>query len=155
MTNNIFRIVPLATEVAVRARAPAAQGATDHRTVVAQSEQSAPCRHCLQWAKAGERMILFPYDAIAPGLPHSERGPIFVHERDCDRYARINEYPDGFRSGRVFRSYNTTCDIIDAQAANGSAPEPIIEKLMQDPETAFVDARSATHGCFTFRLERI
>jgi hypothetical protein len=31
----------------------------------------------------------------------------------------------------------------------------VIEKLLQSPETAFVDARSVTHGCYTFRMERI
>ncbi len=46
-------------------------------------------------------------------------------------------------------------DMIDAEVVNGSAPEAIIEKLLQKPETAFVDARSVTHGCYTFRIQRL
>ncbi|PYJ25237.1 MAG: hypothetical protein DME91_05025 [Verrucomicrobia bacterium] len=30
----------------------------------------------------------------------------------------------------------------------------MIEKLFQNPETAFVDARSVSRGCFTFRILR-
>ncbi|PYL62580.1 MAG: DUF1203 domain-containing protein, partial [Verrucomicrobia bacterium] len=29
------------------------------------------------------------------------------------------------------------------------------EKLLQNPEIAFVDVRSVTRGCYTFRIERI
>src|SRR5207237_762192 len=41
------------------------------------------------------------------------------------------------------------------RAAARSAPEAIIEKLLQKPEIAFVDARSVTHGCYTFRIQRL
>jgi len=37
---------------------------------------------------------------------------------------------------------------------NGSEPETVIQELFENPETAFVDARSVTHGCFTFRVQR-
>jgi hypothetical protein len=37
---------------------------------------------------------------------------------------------------------------------NGSEPEAVIENLFQKPDTAFVDARSVTRGCFTFRVQR-
>ena len=154
MSKRNFRVMALSSEVARAARSAAATNAPDHRIVVAESDQSCPCRHCLEWGRRGERMVLFPYDAIPPGHPYSERGPIFVHERQCIRYAETNEYPDAFRNGRVFRAYNAGHDMIDAQPADGGAPEAIIENLLQNPETAFVDARSATHGCFTFRLER-
>ena len=45
--------------------------------------------------------------------------------------------------------------MIDAEVVNGSQPEAVIEKLLQNPEIAFVDARSVTRGCYTFRIERI
>ena len=100
-------------------------------------------------------MVLFPFFSIPSGHPYSESGPIFVHEDRCQRYAAINEYPAEFRSGRVFRAYNSTFDMIDAQLGNGSEPETVVEKLLQNPETAFVDARSVSRGCYTFRMERI
>jgi hypothetical protein len=65
-----------------------------------------------------------------------------------------NEYPADFRNGRVFRAYDSNYNIIDAQALNGSEPEVVIESLFQNPDTAFVDVRSITRGCFTFRVQR-
>jgi hypothetical protein len=108
----------------------------------------------LRWAQPGERVILFPYAAIPSGHPYSETGPIFVHANECKRYSATNEYPPDFRDGRVFRAYDSKCNIIDAQVLNGSEPEVVIESLFQNPDTAFVDARSVSRGCFTFRVQR-
>jgi hypothetical protein len=44
--------------------------------------------------------------------------------------------------------------LIDACLPNGEPPEAVIEKLFQNPDTAFVHARSATRGCYTFKVER-
>ena len=129
-------------------------GSADHVLITVDSAGSSPCRHCLRWAQPGERVILFAYAAIPPGRPYSETGPIFVHANECQRYSGTNEYPPDFRSGRVFRAYDSKYSIIDAQIVNGSKPEVVIESLFQNPDTEFVDVRSVTHGCFTFRVQR-
>ena len=155
MKTSNFRIIPLRTEVADAARRAADAGVSDHAVITADSATGYPCRHCLRWARPGERVILFPYTSIAPGRPYSESGPIFVHAEPCERYAETNKYPEQFRKGRVLRAYNSKQDMIDAQVVNGDEPETVIEKLLQNPETAFVHARSVTHGCYTFGVERI
>jgi hypothetical protein len=55
----------------------------------------------------------------------------------------------------VFRAYDSNYNIIDAQALDGSEPEVVIENLFQNPDTEFVDVRSITRGCFTFRVLRV
>jgi hypothetical protein len=150
-----FRIVPLSTEVADAARRMAAAGAQDHVVVTADQPQAFPCRHCLRWAEQGERVVLFPYAAIPPGYPYSETGPIFVHAEPCERYEAINEYPSEFRNGRVFRAYNRDNRIIGAKVVTRTPPEAVIESLFDNPEITFVHARSVTHGCYTFAIERV
>ncbi len=154
MKTSSFRITPLPTEVADAARRAVNAGAADHALIKVDSPGSSPCRHCLRWAQPGERVILFPYAAIQSGHPYSETGPIFVHANECQRYSATNEYPADFRSGRVFRAYDSKYNIIDAQLMNGSEPEVVIESLFQNADTAFVDVRSVTNGCFTFRVQR-
>src|SRR6266705_1453300 len=154
MKTSSFHIIPLSTEIANAARRAVNAGALDHTIVSANSPGSCPCRRCLRWAQPGERVILFPYAAIPSGHPYSETGPIFVHANECQRYSATNEYPADFRNGRVFRAYDSNYNIIDAQVMNGSEPEVVIESLFQNPDTAFVDVRSVTHGCFTFRIQR-
>ena len=154
MKTPSFHIVPLPTEIADAARRAAKEGAADHAIITVDSPESSPCRHCLRWAQPGERVVLFPYAAIPSGQPYSETGPIFVHADECQRYGSPNEYPDDFRNGRVFRAYDSDYNIIDAQVVDGTEPELVIQNLFQNPDTAFVDARSVTRGCFTFRVQR-
>ena len=154
MKTSSFRIVPLPTEIADAARRAVNAGAADHALITVDEPGSAPCRHCLRWAQPGERVILFPYAAIPSGQPYSETGPIFVHANECQRYSATNEYPADFRNGRVFRAYDSNYNIIDAQIVNGNDPEIAIESLFQNADTAFVDVRSVTRGCFTFRVQR-
>ena len=154
MKTSSFRIIPVCSEIADAARRAVKAGAVDHALITVDSPESSPCRHCLRWAQPGERVILFPYTAIPSGHPYSETGPIFVHANDCQRYSSTNEYPADFRDGRVLRAYDSNHNIIDAQVANGSEPEVVIESLFQNADTAFVDVRSVTRGCFTFRVQR-
>ena len=154
MKSSDSRIIPLPTEIAEAARRAIGTGAADHALVTVQSPGSFPCRHCLRWAQPGEDVILFPYASIPAGHPYSETGPIFVHAEPCERYDATREYPAEFRNGRVFRAYNANYNMIDAEVANGSKLEAVIEKLFQNPDTTFVDARSVTRGCFTFRIQR-
>jgi hypothetical protein len=153
MKTSGFRIIPLPTEIADAARREVNMGAADHALITVDTPQSSPCRHCLRWAQLGERVILFPYSAIPSGHPYSETGPIFVHANVCPRYSAANEYPADFREGRVFRAYDSNYNIIDAEIVNGSEPEAVIETLFQNAETAFIDVRSVTRGCFTFRVQ--
>jgi hypothetical protein len=155
MKTSSFRIVALSTEIAGAARHAAKAGASDHAVVTADSRNGYPCRHCLRWAEPGERMILFPFAAIPPGRPYSESGPIFVHAEPCERYATPHEFPADFRKGRVIRAYNSQHEIIAAEVANGEGPEPVIERFLQKPETAFVHVRSASRGCYTMEVKRL
>src|ERR1700750_2011145 len=106
MQTTRFRVVALDTAVAEAARKAAAENRPDHRTVIVDAPETAPCRHCLQWANPGDRVILFPYESIPAGGPYSERGPIFVHAEWCPRYSD-QRYPEAFRGGRVFRAYDS------------------------------------------------
>src|SRR5258705_12242183 len=154
MKSSSFKIVPLPTEIADAARRVVNAGAADHALVTVDSPGNSPCRHCLRWAQPGESVILFPYAAISSGHPYSETGPIFVHANECQRYSATNEYPADFRNGRVFRAYDSNYNIIKAQVIDASEPEVVIESLFQNPHTEFVDGRSITRGCFTFRVQR-
>ena len=155
MKTSSFRIVPIRTEIAEAARREAEAGTPDHVFITADSPKGYPCRHCLRWAQPGERMILFPFAAIKPGRPYSESGPIFVHAEPCERYAATHEFPPAFRNGRVLRAYNSQHAIIAAEVANEEGPEAVIERFLQQPETAFVHVRSASHGCYTMEVERL
>ncbi len=51
-------------------------------------------------------------------------------------------------------AYNGRNDMIDAVILENDEPEAIVARLPEIPETAFLEARSSTRGCYTFRIER-
>ena len=155
MTTTNFRVVPLNSEIAEEARRKAHAGAPDHAILEVDSPTGYPCRHCLQWVQPGEQVVLFPYTSIPAGRPYSESGPIFVHAEACERYAATDRYPENFRSQRVLRAYDANDDMIDALVVSDDQPEAVIEHLFQNPQTSFLQARSVTRGCYTFKIERI
>lgn len=154
MKTSSYRVVPLPSEIVETARRAARAGARDHTIIPVDSPTGYPCRHCLQWAQPGEEVVLFPYASVPPGRPYAESGPIFVHAKACPRYAATDEFPENFRRHRVLRAYDTDDKMIDAVVVPDDQPEPVIEKLLQNSETAFLQARSVTRGCYTFRIER-
>lgn len=150
-----YRIVPLPTAVAQQAREAAAAGAPDHAIIIADSPTGYPCRHCVQCAQPGQPVILFPFASVPPGHPYSETGPVFVHADRCERYANTETFPPHFRKNRVLRAYNSKHDMIDAAVVNNDGPEAVIEKLLDNPETDFIQVRSVTRGCYTMGIERV
>ncbi|MGI8435739.1 MAG: DUF1203 domain-containing protein [Chthoniobacterales bacterium] len=150
---NSFRIVPLATEVAERARSVVLTGQRDHAIVIADAPTGFPCRHCLRWGEPGEAMVLFPYQTISADQPYGERGPIFVHQEACERYSAVEQYPAAFDGRRVLRAYNARGEIIAAELAE-SDPAAVIERMLVNPKIAFLQVRSVTYGCFTMKVER-
>ncbi|HEY1581695.1 MAG TPA: DUF1203 domain-containing protein [Chthoniobacterales bacterium] len=154
MKATTYRIVPLPTEVAEHARANARAGASDHVIVTADAAKSYPCRHCLQWAAPGEELVLFPFTTIGPGKPYAETGPIFVHAGACERYRATDEFPGEFREGRSIRGYDAAENMIAGEVINGSGPEEVIDRLLENPQIAFLQVRSASRGCYTFGIER-
>lgn len=154
MKTSNYRVVPLPGEVAMAARRAAEAGASDHAIISVTSPNEAPCRHCLRWAQPGEQVVLFPYASIAPGRPYAESGPIFVHAVPCERYQPTGEFPAAFGEGRVIRAYDRRQNMIAGEMVGGREPETVIEKLFENPETEFIQVRSADRGCYTFRIER-
>jgi hypothetical protein len=154
MKTSNYRVVPLSSELAAAARRAAQAGARDHAYGMVDSPAGYPCRHCLRWAQPGEQVILFPYVSIPAGRPYAEMGPIFVHAQPCPRYESTEQYPADFRAGRVIRAYDREQNMIAGEIVNERKPETVIEKLFENPETEFIQVRSADRGCYTFGIER-
>ncbi len=88
------------------------------------------------------RLVSVRVDSDRPA--YSETGPIFVHLASCERYRGSDEFPVDFRKGRAIRGYDAAQNMIAGEVANGTEPETIIEKLLENPEIDFIQVRSAS-----------
>jgi hypothetical protein len=115
-----------------------------------------PCRHCLGLIRAGERKLVLahrPFDALHP---YAETGPIFLHERPCERY-QSDALPDWFAylEPALIRGYGgddwiryDTGDVVP-----GAQLDPACRRILADDSVAYVHIRSK-YGCFQCRVER-
>ena len=145
-----FKIVPLPSAVAARARA-------DRAGVVAITDEDGgqPCRHCLRDSAPGETMLLFSYSPTATDGPYHEVGPIFVHERPCAPYDASEVIPAQLRRRLLaLRGYDAAGDMVAADVVEGQAMDPLLDELLARPDVAAVHVRNARRGCFACVIVR-
>ena len=95
------------------------------------------------------RFCLMNNTHLQAETPFRSSYAIYVREGARDRYDRVNEVPELFRS-RVLslRAFDGNDMLCDANIAQGGAVENLIERLLSSPQTAYVHAHYAKPGCF-------
>lgn len=155
MTHFIAR--PLSTAVAEDARSRFAVGdPTVVRAIVA-TPLSSPCRHCLRDGEVGEAMLLFSHAPFEATGPYAERGPVFVHERQCaPADLAVDQLPEVTRVRKqvVARAYDQHGAIHDAALVDAPDAAAALRTFLEDANVAFVHVRSVTYGCFSYAVER-
>jgi hypothetical protein len=114
-----------------------------------------PDRIELRDPEPGESVLLVNYTHLPVETPFRSSYAIYVREGARDRYDRINEVPEQFRS-RVLslRAFDESGMLRDADIVEGGAVETLIERLLSSPETAYIHAHYAKYGCFAARIDR-
>src|SRR5450432_1574756 len=149
-----FRIEPIESAAVENARARLQQHDPTVELVIADEPNSYPCRHCLEDALPGERMLLFSHSPFEKLGPYKEFGAVFAHERSCVR-ATSPAIPEQLRRRLLaLRGYSADQKILAADVVQGAALEPLLEELLRKPEVAYVHARFAKFGCFACRIDR-
>lgn len=130
------------------------------RRVVAQDSEAPlmqPCRVSLRDSEPGEISILlnFPHLAI-PGTPYRASGPIFVRQGVTTTASVVNQVPEQQRKRLLsLRAYDAEGIMVDAEVAEGSELEALIERMFRRDDVAFLHAHNARRGCYSCRIDRV
>jgi hypothetical protein len=86
---------------------------------------------------------------------YQETGPVFVHADGCQGPSSAG-YPDAFRDRpQVFRAYNADGSIVGGELVDaGADQEAAAERLLADPEVAFLHTRNVVYGCYMLMIRR-
>lgn len=125
------------------------------------AEGGEPCRDVLRRARPGEALILASHTPFTQSGPFREFGPVYLlaeasgEEVRCDRLP----LPPGdettyFGQRFVLRAYSAEQRIVAAELAEAEAAQSVMEALLSRPDTAYLQARFPTYGCFACRIER-
>lgn len=147
--------IPQATADAVRTQLTSPQ--YGHPAHVKVATGYGPCRLCLQFFKVGEdRRILFTYDPFAETAAAPLPGPVFVHEGACTRYPEEAGFPHHLLDHALtLVAYgDNRRQLAEEQVPVGAEIEPVLQRLLADPEVRYLHVRDTQAGCFDVRLER-
>jgi hypothetical protein len=124
--------------------------------LVVQDGEGAPCRVCLRYGKAGERVILLSYRPFDKPGTYQEVGPIFVHADPCENHASDSGFPKDFLDRPlILRPYDAEDRIQDSQVfTEPGEAQAMAARMLENPAVAYVHARSRSRGCYLFRIER-
>jgi len=151
-----FQIIPIETAVAEKIRRDRVDELGRPVVVEVADGSGYPCRHCLEDAVAGETMLLFGHSPFTTDGPYREIGPIYVHERPCERREPSGEVPEQLRRRLLaLRAYDTLGRMVDADVVDGRDMESVLEKMFAREDVAFVHARNARPGCFAVAIYRV
>lgn len=116
-----------------------------------------PCRHCLQLITEGDDKLVLAYRPFETLQPYAEVGPIFLHQRECQRY-EADHLPAWFThlQPALIRGYGYDDWIRydTGNVVNGRDLESESRRVLGNADVAYVHIRSK-YNCFQCRVDRI
>jgi Protein of unknown function (DUF1203) len=115
-----------------------------------------PLRCCLRFARQGESIALISFAPFTEPSVWREVGPAYVHADRCEGYAG-SRLPDQLRRGpRVLRTYRAdgTMNYEHNTLVGDEDLEPVLERLLDEPDVATVHVRTVLPQCFLFAVTR-
>jgi hypothetical protein len=151
-----YRTIAIPEKVADLVRATRLSPGYGHPAHAELAAGYGPCRLCLRtFAVGAERRILFTYDPFFGLEPLPLPGPIFIHEEACARHAEDGGFPADLRSHALtFAAYGSGRRLIVEERVGDGRIEPVVERLLAQPEVAYLHVRDTEAGCYDFRIER-
>jgi hypothetical protein len=124
-------------------------------SVVADATPGYPCRRCLTDARVGEPLILASADPFRTDSAYRGRSPIYLHSDGCPSADGSTTLPPiVFERPQAVRAYDADAMMLDAEIAEGSELENIVNHFLANPDVSYLHVHNALPGCFNFRIER-
>lgn len=115
-----------------------------------------PCRITLRDAEVGQTLLLLNYEHQSADTPYRSRHAIFVNEAAQETAHLVDEIPQclAVRPAIALRAFDADGMMTAAEIAPGAELAPIIERLLAQPNAAYLHAHNAGRGCFAARIDR-
>ena len=139
-----------------KVRTTGADGHGNRLRPFAATGQGEPLRCCLRYAEPGEQITLISYAPFDRPSVWREVGPVYIHAVRCDGYLPDGRLPGQLATGpRVLRTYRAddTMNYDHNTVVTGEANlQPIIERLLSEPDVTTVHVRTLAPQCFLYAV---
>ena len=118
------------------------------------AEHGAPCRVSLTDAVPGDEVLLVNYEHHTVDSPYRMRFAIYVR-RGEERYDAIDRVPEQLRKRMLaVRAFDADGMMRGWELIDGRDVEQAIDRLLAEPEAAYLHVHFAAPGCYAARVER-
>jgi hypothetical protein len=115
-----------------------------------------PDRIEMREGEPGETFLLLNHVCQPADTPYRATHAIFVREGATDIYDKIGEIPDVMRVRLLsVRAYDTANMMIDADVADGTEVEHVIQRFFVNPAISYIHVHNAKRGCYSGRIDRV
>jgi Protein of unknown function (DUF1203) len=155
-TNSLLQVQAIDPARLDRIRRSGADGHGNELRPFAATGDGEPLRCCLRYAQPGEQITLISYAPFDHPSVWTEVGPVYIHADRCEGYRADGALPKELSTGpRVLRTYRAD-DSMDYEHNTVVTDEaelaPIIERLLTEPDVAFVHVRTLAPQCFLYSV---
>jgi hypothetical protein len=113
-----------------------------------------PCRVSLTDSEPGDELVLVNYEHHRVDSPYRMRFAIYVR-RGEQTYDAVDQVPEQLRSRTLaVRAFDANAMMVGWELVDGRDVEVAIERLLRDPEAAYLHIHFAAPGCYAARVER-
>lgn len=114
-----------------------------------------PCRVSLTDSREGDELLLVNYEHHDVQSPYRMRFAIYVRKSE-ESYHAINEVPEQLRIRTLaVRAFDNLGMMIGWELVDGKDLEAAIERLLANPQSAYLHIHYAAPGCYAARVERV
>lgn len=125
------------------------------RRCIADVSPGYPDRIELRDAEPGESMLLLNYTHQPADTPYRASHAIFVLEGATQAFDQEGEIPPALRRRLLsLRAFDAAHMLVDADVVHGREVAPVIERLLANPLTQYLQAHYAKPGCYAARIDR-
>lgn len=115
-----------------------------------------PLRCCLRYATPGEQIALISYAPFYHPSVWTEVGPVYMHMESCLGYQHEDSLPAELSTGpcvlRTYRANNTMNYDHNTVITDQAELEPVLRRLLDNPNVATVHVRTLAPQCFLFAV---
>jgi hypothetical protein len=123
--------------------------------MTADAKPGFPCRVSLRDAEPGERVLLFNHEHQPADTPYRSTHAVFVIEGAKEAALPADEVPDVMQARTLsVRAFTADHMMTDADLVEGKNAASLFERLLADPEVAYLHAHYAKRGCYAARIDR-
>jgi hypothetical protein len=115
-----------------------------------------PCRVSLQDASVGETVLLINYEHLALASPYRSKHAIYVRENAKRANPARNEMPEVLETRLLsLRAFDPAGMMLEADVVEGRNAVPVIHRMLESSQVAFIHAHNAKPGCFAARIDKV